>query len=152
MYRPGRVVLATVLLGGLLASAACRETTRGTEEGRLTVREAWARPVAIEGGNSAAYMVLANGGARPVRVVSVRTPAANEAGLHRTIIDADGLARMRPLAEAVVPAGDSLVFEPGGDHVMLVGVRALMAGDAVEVTFLTADGEEIVARAVVRDF
>ena len=47
---------------------------------------------------------------------------------------------------AVEPAGESLAFERGGYHLMLIGPAKLRAGDEVEITLELGDGSKGVLR------
>ena len=126
----------------------------------LEVTGVWARPaLAMAGGQgqgmmagatSALYMTLTNRGSREVRVVGVRTPVARSAELHETRIEGM-VARMQPVDAIRVPAGQQVRLQPGGLHVMLVGLRQdLKIGDRFPVTLVLDDGEEVAVEAVVQ--
>src|SRR5690625_7218527 len=52
-----------------------------------------------------------------------------------------------------IPAGDELVLDPGGDHIMLMSLpAALQPGDEVELVLQFADGTEQPIAATVKDF
>ncbi len=58
--------------------------------------------------------------------------------------DQMGEMTMQEISSLVLPAGETVTFEPGGYHVMLLGlVEPLVAGDEFEVTldFATADDQ-----------
>ncbi|HEY8497798.1 MAG TPA: copper chaperone PCu(A)C [Limnochordales bacterium] len=121
----------------------------------------WARPAlapaagqghdGMAGAVSALYMTLTNRGDREVRVVAVRTPVAHTAELHETRIEGM-VARMQPVDAVPVPPGQQVRLQPGGLHVMLMGLRQdLKAGDRFPVTLVLDDGEEVAAEAVVRE-
>jgi copper(I)-binding protein len=47
-----------------------------------------------------------------------------------------GTMKMRPVMSLALPAGQQVRFQPGGMHVMLIGLRApLLAGATIPVTF-----------------
>jgi len=47
-----------------------------------------------------------------------------------------GTMKMRPLTSLALPAGQQVRFQPGGMHVMLIGLRKpLLAGATIPVTF-----------------
>ena len=50
-----------------------------------------------------------------------------------------------------VPAGGQFVFEPGGPHVMLLGIDAASFPDEVEVTFELSEGDPITFTAPVEE-
>ncbi|HEY8426713.1 MAG TPA: copper chaperone PCu(A)C, partial [Limnochordales bacterium] len=123
----------------------------------------WARPAQVMGGGhahgdspsmpamtSAVYMTLINHGSQPIRVVGARTPVAHAAELHETRIEGM-VAKMMPVDAIEVPPGGQVRLQPGGFHIMLVGVnRALQPGDRVPLTLLLDDGSELVVEAVVQ--
>jgi len=110
---------------------------------------AWARPAAA-GATSALYVTLENRGPVEDRLVGAASPVAGRVEVHRTSVEG-GVMRMRPAGEVAIPAGGALAFEPGGLHVMLVGLRReLVAGDSLSVTLRFARAGELTVRAVVR--
>jgi copper(I)-binding protein len=140
----GRCVLTAGLIGMLLLSA-CVESTPPRPE--IQVEDAWVRAVAGPDVNTAAYMTLRNAGNSPDRLTGARSEIARMTGLHHTTIDEDGLARMGEVDGLDLPAGGTAQLEPGGFHVMLMGVGSLVEGDTVEITLLleTAGPLDIVA-------
>lgn len=86
---------------------------------------------------AATYMAISNEGEATIRLIGIETPAAKKASLHTTEHGSDGVARMQPIAGIDIPAGETVVLEPGGLHVMLMGLTApLKEGDMVPSTFL----------------
>ena len=84
---------------------------------------------------AAGYMAIANNGAVPDRLIGVEVPMAESASLHRTEVGADGIARMLPLEAVAIPANDTVLFEQGAMHVMMMGLSApLNEGDMVPAT------------------
>ena len=93
----------------------------------IEVKDAWARATPPGATAGAAYFTLVNGGQVGDSLVGVSTPAGN-AGVHSTNL-ADGVMRMRPVASLEVAAGATVTLKPGGDHVMVTGLkRPLTAG------------------------
>lgn len=85
---------------------------------------------------SAGYLQLTNRSDRPVQITSVTSPQFARVEMHETIVS-DGVARMRPIESLTVPPGDTLHFEPGGRHLMLMQPDEPL-GD-VTLYFFTAD-------------
>lgn len=108
-------------------------STRATHEG-VHAASAWARatpPMATVG---AVYLELDNQASRPDTLVSVSTPVAPRAEVHRTAHE-DGMARMRPVSPFTLGAGERLQFGPGGVHLMLMDLpQPLSEGDRFDVT------------------
>jgi copper(I)-binding protein len=134
------LTLAALLFVGLTVWAA--------EIVRIEVAGAWARPTVGQGGMSAAYMTIANKGDTDDTLKSARTPKAKAVELHQTTMTADGVMQMRKVEDGLpVEAGASLVLEPGGAHLMLVGLEdALKAGEELVLTleFANAGAVDVV--------
>jgi copper(I)-binding protein len=110
------------------------EDAQGAREvhaGSISVANAWTRPTAAGMPMGVAYFVVRNAGATADAIVSASTPAAARVEFHRTTLS-EGMARMRPLHEIVVPANGTVAVEPGGIHLMLVDLHGpLVAGTRV---------------------
>jgi len=124
-------LLAASLAALVVASAGfCGEPTV-VRMGPIAISDAWTRPTAAGMPMGAAYFVVRNAGTVDDVIVSASTPAAARVEIHQTTI-ADGMARMRPLREVVVPARGMVAIAPGGIHLMLVDLAApLPAGTRV---------------------
>jgi copper(I)-binding protein len=103
-------------------------------------------------GPSAAYMTIENRGSHAIRLSAAATDAAGTVEIHETQMDG-GVMRMRPLADGLeVPAGESVVLEPGGYHIMLQNLpRDLLPGEAIALTLVFESGAELVIGAPVRE-
>ena len=66
--------------------------------------------------------------------------------------DGGGMMTMSPVDQIPVPAGGTAVLEPGGFHIMMMGLAApLEPGTTVEVTLTFENAGEVVVSADVRD-
>lgn len=84
------------------------------------------------------FMAISNEGKAPDRLIAVETAIAKRAQIHTTETGADGVAKMVHLPDGVeIPAGDTVVLERGGLHVMFMGLTgALKEGDMVPATLV----------------
>ncbi len=83
------------------------------------------------------FMGIANSGAEADRLIGVETDASAKAELHISEVGADGVAKMTHLDSIEIPAGDTVLLEPGGLHVMLMGLKGtLTEGDMVKATLI----------------
>jgi copper(I)-binding protein len=66
----------------------------------------------------------------------VRSKKAKSIEMHQAMMTADGVMQMRKVEDGLpIEAGSSLVFEPGGTHLMLLGLDdALNAGEQLLLT------------------
>jgi hypothetical protein len=85
--------------------------------------------------NGAVYMRLMTEGDADDRFISAETDVAETVELHETKMDENEVMRMSPIDAVELPAGGSATLEPGGIHVMLMGLQAELAtGDTFELT------------------
>ena len=115
----------------------------------LIVLDAWTRQV--PGSDvAAAYLTLRNPTTRPVTIVSIESPLAEHAMIHETKT-VGGQSQMRPHEQLVISPGQTVKFEPGGLHVMLMGLTQPVAvGKSFPLVLLLADGTKVQVAAVVR--
>ena len=127
--RAHRRTLALVLL---LGACVGKEAAAPVKE--LTVRDAYAFE-AKEGGTAAAYAVVRNGQESADVLDSVTSGAARFTSAHGQS-ESNGFVTMTPLVRPPIASGDSLLFQPGGNHLMLEGVtRTLVPGDTLTITW-----------------
>ncbi len=104
------------------------------ELGALVIGHPWSRPAPHGMSMGAAYLSITNHGTSEEQLIGASTPVAASVQIHRTTI-VDGIARMRPMTEVVIPAGATVKIEPGGIHLMLVDLKAeLEAGKRAPLT------------------
>ena len=115
----------------------------------LIVVDAWTRQV--PGSDvAAAYLTLRNPRTQPVTIVSIESPLAEHAMIHETKT-LGGQSQMRPHEQLVIAPGQTVKFEPGGLHVMLMGLRQpVPVGKSFPLVLLLADGTKVQVAAVVR--
>ena len=134
------IVTRRAALGAMLLPLAT--SARAQQAGTVTVSAPWTR-AAGAGGTGAGFMTLRNTGSAPDRVVAVRSPAARLAELHTHIREGD-VMRMRPVAAIDLPPGREVRLQPGGQHIMLIGLTGpLRQGERVPVTLVLERGGEI---------
>ncbi|MGL4476225.1 MAG: copper chaperone PCu(A)C [Shewanella sp.] len=93
--------------------------------------------------NTAAYLSLSNKGDKNVKLVGVRTDIARESQLH-TIIEQDGVVKMRQIHELTIAPQHSLTLSAGGDHIMLLGLKTqLTLGQSVGLQLQFDDGQTL---------
>jgi len=119
----------------------------------VTIEAPWVRGVVAGQSATGAFMTIRSTDA--TALVGVSSPAAEALHVHRTAMT-DGMMAMEPVDALPVPAHDSVALEPGGFHVMLMGLRTpLHPGDKVPLTltFRGADQREtsVTVQAEVRD-
>ncbi len=103
--------------------------------GSLEISHAWARAMLPNQPAGAGYLVIANSGAEPDRLVGASSPAAGKVEIH-TMSVVDDVMVMRPVEGGLeIPAGKTVTLEPGGLHVMFMQVTdPFRDGGTVPVT------------------
>lgn len=92
--------------------------------GDITIEHPWARPTAGPNMIGAAYVTLKNGGKEVDTLKSASSPDAGKVEVHEHIHDANGVMKMRAVEGGVtIPAGGTVTFQPGGYHIMLIGLK-----------------------------
>lgn len=121
----------------LLAAAFTRASTALAHDymqGDIHIIKPWSRPLPAISANGAAYMTLVNKGTAPDRLLSVSTPAARKAEIHIHTMEG-GMMKMRPMDHIDIEPGDPSVLQPGGTHVMLIGLKEpLVEGKSFPLT------------------
>lgn len=136
--------LAVLLIVALLSSASAREFRAGT----LHIDHPWSRATPPGAAVAAGYLVIENRGRDADRLVSltVQDDLAARAEMHDMAVT-DGVMRMRPVSGGVeIAPGMTAKFEPGGLHIMFVGLkRTLARGDRFKavLTFERAGAVEV---------
>lgn len=104
--------------------------------GDLHIDHPWARATAPQQPNGAAYFTIANASAAD-RLLEAQSPVADRVELHTHDVDSAGVMRMRQVEAIDLPAGETTALEPGGLHVMLIGLEdRLVEGEAFPLTLV----------------
>jgi copper(I)-binding protein len=103
----------------------------GYQIGNIKIIHPWAMPAAapIHGGASGmGFLILRNIGHQPDKLLSVSTAIAKHVELHRYFKDTQPTMRQTEAIE--IPTGAEVRLEPGGSHLMLMGLeKPLVEGD-----------------------
>lgn len=94
---------------------------------------------AVKGRPGAAYFMLSNSDTKPVAIDSIAIAGAGKAEMHET----KGGEMVR-LTTAEIPAGNMVLFDRGGKHVMVFDLApTIKAGSTVEMTLTFSDGGKV---------
>ncbi len=103
------------------------------EQAGVSVRDAWVREAPPGAAMMAGYMVLKNNTSRSQVLVAARSSGFGTVMIHRTVVK-EGLTGMEHAPQIELLPNASLLFEPGGYHLMLLNPkRTLHAGDRVDI-------------------
>jgi len=130
-----------------VAWAAWAETA-----GDIGITSNWERPTIGQGKATAAYMTITNAGGADDTLLGARSPKAQRVELHQTKMGDDGVMRMRPVEGGLpIAAGGKVVLEPGGHHVMVMGLDAPLAeGGELPLTLEFAEAGQVEIAVPVR--
>jgi copper(I)-binding protein len=115
--------VAALLVPLLLAAGALRAADY--QAGTLTVAQPWSRPTPVAS-VGVVYLLIANQGSAADRLVGLNSPVAEHAQIHESR-RVGGMLEMRQLAQLECPPHGTVKFEPGGLHIMLVGLAHPLA-------------------------
>ena len=136
-------VFACLLLAPIHVPAA-------SEEAAVSVRDAWVREAPPGMTMMAGYMALRNNTSRPQLLVAASSADFESVTIHRTVAK-DGMAGMVHAAQIELKPSASLIFAPGGYHLMLMNPkRTLRAGDPVVINLQFRGGPDLPVAFQVR--
>lgn len=136
-------VSAAFIIGSLTACAAPAESIDGHDD--IHIENGWVRvaeSTATAGAMTGAFAEIANHTNKDVTLVGGSSASAMMVEVHEVVM-VDGEMKMQAKDGGIlIKAGETVTLEPGGLHVMLMGLKApLLGGETVELT-LDFDGAE----------
>jgi copper(I)-binding protein len=163
MRIPTKLFVLFALIAGLVLLVGCGGGSV-TKQGDITIEGVWMRPSPMAAGNGAAYMVISNSGDTDDALIAAKFDAAEVVEIHESYMmeeggDMDtegegmgtGMMGMRPVEKIVIPADGSATLEPGGLHVMLIGLtEQLEPGQTATLTLVFENAGEVQVEAEVR--
>jgi copper(I)-binding protein len=118
---------------------------------RVEVMDPYVRAVPPGQSNSATFMQLNNTDNQNHALLAAETPAAKVVELHSHFL-VEGMMQMRPVEQVDLPANAVTNLQPGGLHVMLIGLQQkLVPGEMVPLTLLFEDGSKLPVSVPVRN-
>ncbi len=96
----------------------------------------WVRAVPPVAKTTAAYMMLHNYSQQDDRLIAIESPVSEVVEMHATEVS-DGIMKMTKIQDVVVPAKGHIMFEPAGNHIMLINLKQpLKVGSMIPVTLV----------------
>jgi copper(I)-binding protein len=132
---PRRVALG--LAASLSVALAGPVAAHDFRLGPLRIDHPYATPTPAGAANGAAYLRgIRNTGEQPDRLVGASTPAARTVEIHRSVVDAQNVMRMRAVDGIDLPPKAEVRLRHGGEHhLMLIDLKApLKNGDRFPMT------------------
>lgn len=129
-----RSIFAALTLAALSAPALAHDITFGALELNAPFARATLPNAPVAGG----FLTIVNTGDTDDRLLGAEVAFAKEAQIHEMAMEGD-VMKMRQHEDGLdIPAGETVVLEPGGYHLMFMGLsQALVEGETVpvELTF-----------------
>lgn len=141
------VVLAVTFFSFLPQESAAHDYTVGS----ITVMHPWARATPGPAKAGAGYLGLKNSGATADRLVKAESNLSKRTELHTHIMEG-GVMKMPHVEEGIeVPAGKEVMFEPGGFHVMFMGLKApFKEGEMLPITLYFENAGKVKVQLTVK--
>ena len=119
--------------------------------GKLEIHDAWIRNAPPNAMMLAGYATLRNAGDAPITISTVKAQGFDDTSLHETVLVGD-VSQMRSLENLSIAPDESVTFEPGGKHIMLMQpTKAPQSGEKIAITFGFVGGGDQSADFVIRD-
>ncbi|TVP88605.1 MAG: copper chaperone PCu(A)C [Thioalkalivibrio sp.] len=145
----GRLVLFALIFALALAAHAA-DHPGASDPHPVEVEQPFVRLMPPGQPNTAAFMVLRNTGGVDLALIGAESGASRVVELHDHQM-VDGMMRMREVGQIPLPAGTRTALEPGGLHVMLIGLHEpLRAGQRVPITLVFDDAPSVELHVPVR--
>ncbi len=149
MPRHALMVLVSVSFLTLIACSPA-DNTVPAEPAEYAVVDGWVRKP-LGGRDVTAGFITLTAGAPGGQLVAAETAEAEHVEIH-TVIKQGDVMRMRPIKAVDIPPAAAVSLAPGGDHLMIFGVKAKdLADGEMALTLAFADGETLSVTLPVRD-
>jgi copper(I)-binding protein len=151
MRLPHALAHAGIGLALALSLVACGADAADPTSGLPIVSDAWIRPPIGIDRPAAGYLTIENPGVDADTLIGASSPIAGSVEIHESMLDGAGMMAMAPIDQLEIEPGDTVTFEPGGYHLMLLDVSGMPAvGESVELTLSFELAGDIVVQAEVR--
>ncbi|AFX99409.1 hypothetical protein A1OE_1235 [Candidatus Endolissoclinum faulkneri L2] len=123
-------------------NVACTDSRVAMSKG-ICIENAFSRASVGSLENGVAFLTIKNTNIEIDNLIGAKTPIADLAELH-THLNENGVMKMRRLDSIPVAGKSVVIMQPGGNHIMLMGLKkALKKGDSFCLTLLFEKAGEI---------
>jgi copper(I)-binding protein len=117
----------------------------------VTVTDAWVREPAAGQTNAAGYGTIINATGAAITLIGATAALTATVELHETMMDDEGVMSMQERDSGFVIAdGETFTLEPGGPHLMMVGVDPAEISGDVDLTFVFDGADPVTVTAELR--
>ncbi|MBB5746482.1 copper chaperone PCu(A)C [Brevundimonas variabilis] len=138
-----------LILSAVLATAACSPPAETKADlAVVSVTGAICRPTPAGRQVTGCYLTLT--ASRDDTLMTAESPASALAQVHESSMENNMMVMYEAKAGLPLPAGQAVALAPGGNHIMLLGVKEpLVAGDTVKLTLTFASARPVEVEASV---
>jgi copper(I)-binding protein len=136
------IVLATALL----TLAGCASTPA------IEISDTWVKSseMSMVGGMTAVYGTITNNSNQDVVLIGGQTDVTDRVEIHEMAMSGGEMVMQQIEGGLVIPAGETVTLEPGGNHMMLMDLAsAVLAGDTISVTFDLEGADDITIEGIM---
>lgn len=134
-----------------LVAAALLAIAAVSARAEVVASAGWSRATVPGSTTAVGYLLLTNTGTEARDLLKITSPLCDKVMLHRSSVDAQGVARMWPVGSLSIKPGETVRFEPNGLHVMFMELGApFVAGTRVPLQLQFEDEKEITVLLEVR--
>ncbi len=110
-------------------------------DSNLELLDPWVRQAPPTAKNLAGYGELKNAGKSTLTVASIKSPLFEKVEMHITTFE-NGMMKMTEVKKLTLKPGESIYFEPGGRHFMLIKPqKPIKAGIVVPLEISLSNGD-----------
>jgi copper(I)-binding protein len=117
----------------------------------VSIADPWSRQPVEGQTTSAVYGIVTNSTDEDITAIAASTSVTDTVELHQVIMNDEGQMSMSEKEGGyVIEAGASFTFEPGGPHIMMLGIDPATYPESVDVTLSFDNGSTLDFSAEVR--
>jgi copper(I)-binding protein len=122
-------MIARIVLALVGVFAALPALAKDYKVGSIEIRQPWTRATPATAQAGGGFLVVANTGTTPDRLIGAKSPVADKVEVHEMKMEGS-IMRMRAVEKGLeIPPGGTVELKPGGFHIMFVGLKAPFAKD-----------------------
>ena len=135
-----------VLTTALLTLAGCASTPA------IEISDTWVKSseMSMVGGMTAVYGTITNNSNQDVVLVGGHTDVTERVEVHEMAMSGGEMVMQQIEGGLVIPAGEKVTLEPGGNHMMLMDLsKAVIAGETISVTFDLEGADDVTIEGIM---
>ncbi|GAA1548328.1 copper chaperone PCu(A)C [Brevibacterium picturae] len=159
--RKNTTLMAALSVAAMIGLSACGQSQTSEPEetsqskvsfDSLSLDNAWVK--AADEGMTAVFGELKNNSDEDITLIGAEYDDAKEVQLHETLEDnSGGMSMQEKKGGFTIPAGESLSLKPGGDHIMVMGLKKpIKPGEEISLELVTGGDQTFPVTATAKDY